>query len=33
MWSGSITFGLVQIPVGLFTAEVSHELSFKLLGW
>jgi len=31
MWSGSITFGLVQIPVGLYPSEVSHDLSFKLL--
>jgi DNA end-binding protein Ku len=31
MWSGSISFGLVQIPVSLYTAEVSHEISFKLL--
>jgi DNA end-binding protein Ku len=31
MWNGSITFGLVQIPVGLYPSEVSHDLSFKLL--
>jgi DNA end-binding protein Ku len=31
MWSGSISFGLVSIPVGLYPAEVNHELSFKLL--
>lgn len=31
MWSGSITFGLVHIPVALYTAEVPGELSFKLL--
>ena len=28
---GSITFGLVQIPVALYPSEISHELSFKLL--
>jgi DNA end-binding protein Ku len=33
MWSGSISFGLVQIPVGVVTAEKSSEksLSFTLL--
>jgi DNA end-binding protein Ku len=32
LWNGSISFGLVQIPVGLVTAENSaEELSFTLL--
>jgi Ku protein len=30
IWKGFISFGLVEIPVELVTAEVSHELSFKL---
>jgi DNA end-binding protein Ku len=28
IWSGVITFGLVSIPVGLFTATKEHEVSF-----
>jgi DNA end-binding protein Ku len=28
IWSGSINFGLVNIPVRLFTATVSHDISF-----
>jgi DNA end-binding protein Ku len=28
---GSISFGLVQIPVGLYTAEKRNELSFSML--
>jgi DNA end-binding protein Ku len=31
IWKGSITFGLVQIPVGLYTAEKKKELNFTLL--
>jgi DNA end-binding protein Ku len=28
IWSGYITFGLVSVPVGLFTATEEHELDF-----
>jgi DNA end-binding protein Ku len=28
IWSGSINFGLVNIPVRLFTATVSHDFAF-----
>jgi DNA end-binding protein Ku len=31
IWKGSISFGLVQIPVGLYTAEQREELSLSLL--
>ncbi len=31
IWKGSISFGLVQIPVGLYSAEASNELHFNLL--
>lgn len=31
IWNGSIAFGLVQIPVGLYGAEERDEISFKLL--
>ena len=31
IWSGSINFGLVTIPVKLFTAVKSDELSFNML--
>jgi DNA end-binding protein Ku len=31
IWKGSISFGLVQIPVGLYAAEEPDELSFHLL--
>jgi DNA end-binding protein Ku len=31
VWSGRITFGLVSIPVKLYTATTSHDLSFNLL--
>ena len=31
IWKGSISFGLVNIPVGLYAAEARHELSFHLL--
>jgi DNA end-binding protein Ku len=31
VWSGTITFGLVSIPVKLFAATTSHDVSFNLL--
>ena len=31
IWSGTISFGLVTIPVGLFSAVAPEELSFHLL--
>ena len=31
IWKGSITFGLVNIPVGLYGAESTDEISFHLL--
>jgi DNA end-binding protein Ku len=31
IWKGSISFGLVNIPVGLYPAEKQDELSFSLL--
>lgn len=31
IWEGSISFGLVQIPVGLYGAESRDELNFDLL--
>jgi DNA end-binding protein Ku len=31
IWKGSIDFGLVSIPVALYTAETSSELDFDLL--
>ncbi|HEX2643718.1 MAG TPA: Ku protein [Thermoanaerobaculia bacterium] len=31
IWKGSITFGLVNIPVGLYGAESTNEISFHLL--
>lgn len=31
IWKGTISFGLVTIPVGLFSAVASGELSFHLL--
>ena len=31
VWTGTITFGLVSIPVKLYTATTSHNLSFNLL--
>jgi len=31
IWKGSVAFGLVQIPVELFVAEESNELSFRQL--
>lgn len=31
IWKGSITFGLVNIPVGLYSAEKREEISFHLV--
>lgn len=31
IWKGSISFGLVNIPVGLFSAEKTNDLSFRQL--
>jgi DNA end-binding protein Ku len=31
VWTGTVTFGLVSIPVKLFTATTSHDISFNLL--
>lgn len=31
IWKGSISFGLVNIPVGLYAAESRDEISFKML--
>lgn len=31
IWKGSISFGLVTVPVSLFAAEEPHELAFHLL--
>ena len=31
IWKGSISFGLVNIPVGLYTAETRDDITFKLL--
>jgi DNA end-binding protein Ku len=31
LWKGAITFGLVNIPVGLYPAEKKRELSFNML--
>jgi len=31
IWKGSLSFGLVNIPVGLYSAEKSNELHFNLL--
>ena len=31
IWKGSITFGLVNIPVGLYSAETRDEIHFKML--
>jgi hypothetical protein len=28
IWSGYITFGLVSVPVGLYSATQEHELDF-----
>src|SRR6188474_1359917 len=31
IWKGSISFGLVNIPIGLFPATRTEELKFRLL--
>lgn len=31
VWSGTITFGLVSIPVKLYASTTSHDISFNLL--
>jgi len=31
VWTGTVTFGLVSIPVKLFAATTSHDISFNLL--
>jgi DNA end-binding protein Ku len=31
VWTGTISFGLVSIPVKLFSATTSHDISFNLL--
>ena len=31
MWNGAISFGLVNIPVSLFTAEDSNDLKFNYI--
>lgn len=31
LWKGAISFGLVHVPVKLFTATESHDISMKLL--
>ena len=32
IWSGHITFGLISIPVGVYSAiEASERVSFRLL--
>jgi len=31
IWKGTISFGLVNIPISLFTAEKRNELHFKML--
>jgi DNA end-binding protein Ku len=31
IWRGSLSFGLVQIPVGLYSAEQSHQLDLDML--
>jgi DNA end-binding protein Ku len=31
IWTGTISFGLVSIPVKLFSATTSHDISFNLL--
>lgn len=31
IWKGHLQFGLVSIPVGIYSAEESRELSFSLL--
>lgn len=31
VWTGTVTFGLVSIPIKLYTATTSHNISFNLL--
>ena len=31
IWKGTISFGLVNVPVELYPAEQSHQLSFSML--
>lgn len=31
IWKGALTFGLVNIPVGLYSATTRSDLSFRLL--
>jgi non-homologous end joining protein Ku len=31
IWNGTVGFGLVQIPVGLYSAESPNELDLTLL--
>src|SRR5205807_7307625 len=31
IWSGTISFGMVSIPVNLYTATESHDIRFHLL--
>src|SRR5262245_16238605 len=31
IWNGQLSFGLVQIPIGVFPAESREELDFDLL--
>jgi len=31
IWKGALTFGLVNIPVGLYSATTRNDLSFRLL--
>ena len=31
IWTGAISFGLVNIPVGLYPAAARDELKFRLL--
>jgi hypothetical protein len=31
IWNGAITFGLITIPVGLYTATEDRDVSFHLL--
>ena len=31
IWKGSISFGLVSVPVEVYSADQSHALSFAML--
>ncbi len=31
IWKGNISFGLVNVPIELYSAEKKYELHFKLL--